>query len=139
MTTLIRPTQLAEMLDVSESTIKRWCLRLSEFLSEYATPSHRSQRRLTEQDVLLLRRVKELLDTGLSLEAIAAQLKEESLKLPADLPAASGVASDARDPWSTLEDALARIAIQEQRSAQLEAGLERLSQEVETLKTGARQ
>jgi len=136
MTTLLKPAQLAEMLGVSEPTVKRWCLRLPEFLSEHANPGHGSHRRLTEQDGLVLRRVKALLDTGLSLEAIAVQLRNELTEPLADLPAPSASASETRDPWPALEEALARIAIQDQRFAQLEARLERLSQEFEAFKAG---
>jgi DNA-binding transcriptional MerR regulator len=85
----------------------------------------------------VLRRAKTLLDSGLSLEAIAVQLRKEITEPLADLPAPSASGFDTRDPWSTLEDALARIAIQDQRFAQLEARFERLNQQFEAFRAGA--
>jgi DNA-binding transcriptional MerR regulator len=97
------------------------------YLSEHANPGYGSYWRLTEKDVEVLRRVKTLLDSDLSLEAIAVQLRKELTEPLADLPAPSAAGSESRDPWPTLEDALARIAIQDQRFAQLEARFERLN------------
>lgn len=139
MTTLLKPAQLAELLGVSEPTIKRWCLRLSEFLSEHANPAHGSQRRLTEQDVFVLRHVKALLDTGLSLEAIAVQLRKEAGETPTELSTVAASPLESNDPWAVLRDALAQIASQNERIATLETRLERLSHEVEALKIGGRQ
>jgi DNA-binding transcriptional MerR regulator len=137
MTNLLKPTQLANLLDVSEPTIRRWCLRFSEFLSSHATPTHGSRRRLTEQDVLVLRRVKALVDTGLSLDAIELRLRQEPDEPLPELPDLPAIAPETRDPWAALDDALRQIAGQNQRIAQLEDRLERLSQEIKTLKTGA--
>lgn len=136
MNSLLKPSQLAEMLDVSEPTIRRWSLRFKAFLSDYATPTQGSRRRLTEQDVLVLRRVKALVDAGFSLDAIETQLQQE----PAEpLPELSSMqASDAKlqDPFSAIAQALAQIATQDERIARLEARFERLREEVKTLKTG---
>jgi len=137
MTNLLKPTQLADLLGVSEPTIRRWCLRFPEFLSPQATPTHGSRRRLTEEDVLVLRRVKALVDTGLSLDAIEIRLRQEPAEPLPDLPELPTVASQTRDPWTALDDALRQIADQNQRIAQLEGRLERLSQEVETLRSVA--
>ena len=86
MNTLLKPAQLAEMLDVSEPTIRRWSLRFKAFLSDHATPTQGSRRRLTEQDVLVLRRVKALVDTGFSLDAIETQLQQEPVEPLPELP-----------------------------------------------------
>jgi DNA-binding transcriptional MerR regulator len=137
MTNLLKPTQLADLLNVSEPTIRRWCLRFSAFLSSHATPTHGSRRRLTEQDVLVLRRVKALVDTGLSLDAIELRLRQGPDEPLPELPDLPAIVSETRDPLAALDDALRQITGQNQRIAQLEARLERLSQEIETLKASA--
>jgi hypothetical protein len=71
------------------------------------------------------------------LEAIAVQLRKELTEPLTDLPALSAAGSESRDPWPALEDALARIAIQDQRFAQLEARFERLNQQFEAFRAGA--
>jgi DNA-binding transcriptional MerR regulator len=137
MTNLLKPTQLADLLGVSEPTIRRWCLRYPEFLSPQATPTHGSRRRLTEDDVLVLRRVKALVDTGLSLDAIELRLRQEPAEPLPDLPALASAMAEAQGRGLTLNDALMQIADLNQRMTQLEARLERLSQLVEALKLAA--
>lgn len=136
MTTLLKPAQLAELLDVSEPTIRRWCLHFKAYLSDYATPSQGSRRRLTEQDVLILRRVKALADAGFSLDAIGSQLQREPVELLPDLPSVPASDAKAQDPFTAIAQALAQIATQDERIARLEARLERLNHEVENLKMG---
>ena len=134
MNNLLKPSQLAEMLDVSEPTIRRWSLRFKAFLSDYATPTQGSRRRLTEEDVLVLRRVKALVDAGFSLDAIETQLQQEPVEpLPA-LPSMQASDAKLQDPLSAIAQALAQIDNQDERIARLEGRVERRSQEVETLK-----
>ena len=133
MNSLLKPSQLAEMLDVSEPTIRRWCLHFKTYLSDFATPTQGSRRRLTEQDVLVLRRVKALVDAGFSLDAIETQLQQEPAEPLPELPLMQAD-TKLQDPFSAIAQALAQIATQDERIARLEARFERLSQEVENLK-----
>ena len=124
------------MLDVSEPTIRRWSLRFKAYLSDHATPTQGSRRRLTEQDVLVLRRVKALVDAGFSLDAIESQLQQEPAEPLPELPSMQASDTKSQDPFSAIAQALAQIAIRDERIARLEARFERLSQEVENLRTG---
>jgi DNA-binding transcriptional MerR regulator len=139
------PKQVAESLGVSGSTVRRYAAVFGDLLSGYANPGEGKRRSFTSADVDMLRLIQSYLGAGLSEQQTRAQLASHqpaaaSVRDPADsfygspLEQALAVLADQKP----LLDAQARqIAEQGERIGRLEARLERLSQEVETLKAGA--
>jgi DNA-binding transcriptional MerR regulator len=78
------PQAVAKKIDVSVQSVRRWADTYKEFLSDSANPTTGKTRLYTENDVKTLRRIKELRDTGLTPEAIAASLPKPTKSQPED-------------------------------------------------------
>jgi DNA-binding transcriptional MerR regulator len=73
--TLRSPHLVANELDISPATLRRWSDEFTDFLSIGAGASKsRSHRRYTEQDVATLALIKELMNSGLTYEQVRLQL-----------------------------------------------------------------
>ncbi len=70
--------QVATQLEVSSSTLRRWCQEFASFLSETATnPASESEpTRYTDEDVNVLTTVKELLAEGFTYQQVASRLEK---------------------------------------------------------------
>lgn len=71
--TLYDPKQVSEMLGLPASSLRRYAVDWSAYLSEYANRSGR-KRRYTDQDILILKKVRELTSQRRGADEIAAQL-----------------------------------------------------------------
>ena len=140
------PKQVADSLGVSSSTVRRYAATFGDMLSEYANPESGKRRSFTTADIDILRVIQGYLAAGLSEEETRRQL---SIHEPATIALRespeSTHGSSLEETLSVvvdqkqLLDAQARlIAEQGERIGRLEARLERLSQEIETLRAGAR-
>lgn len=74
-TKLYTPAAAAALISVSPSTLRNWCGQFKAHLSPGATPEPGAERILTEQDVVILQRVKELRDQYRSYDDIARDLE----------------------------------------------------------------
>jgi len=70
----LQPYQVAELLGVNVGTIRRWCGWHDSLLSESANPPPGGRRRLTAQDMEVLRAVQAARNEGLQTPAINARL-----------------------------------------------------------------
>ena len=69
--TLRSPHLVANELDISPATLRRWSDEFTDFLSIGAGASKsRSHRRYTDQDVATLALIKELMNSGLTYEQV---------------------------------------------------------------------
>lgn len=68
------PSEAAALIAVSPSTLRNWCGQFRQFLSAGATPEPGAERILTDRDVVILQRVKELRDHHVSYDQIAKEL-----------------------------------------------------------------
>jgi DNA-binding transcriptional MerR regulator len=139
------PKQVADSLGVSSSTVRRYAATFGDMLSEYANPESGKRRSFTTADIDILRVIQGYLAAGLSEEETRRQLSiHEPTTIALREPAEHAYGSSLEQTLSVLADqkplldAQARqIAEQGERIGRLEARLERLSQEIETLKAGA--
>lgn len=66
--------QVADLLNTSVSTVRRWAPLFRNRLSEQANPPAGGHRRFSEADVAVLRQVQELVQTGTPIEDVAQRL-----------------------------------------------------------------
>lgn len=71
---LLSPQAVAQALDFSETTLRRWSDEFSDYLSPEANPAGKGHRRYTAADVETLRSIKELMNQGLTYEQVWQQL-----------------------------------------------------------------
>ena len=140
------PSQVAEMLDISPPTLRRWSKRFASSLSEGARPGQGRHRNYTHEDVEIMRRAKELLALGLTYEKVADILtvqpqREEVLSLSVPEEGA-GSLTQLQSGWvrafqaiaqrdAELSQALETIADQRQEIQELKRGLEDLERKLE--------
>jgi DNA-binding transcriptional MerR regulator len=87
------PQAVAKQIDVSVQSVRRWADTYKDFLSESANPAPGKTRLYTWADVEVLRRIKELRDSGLTPEAITINLSVPTKSLPTDISAIASVAA----------------------------------------------
>jgi DNA-binding transcriptional MerR regulator len=74
---------VAKELDISVASLRRWSDEFTDYLSEEAGASkNRSHRRYTDQDVRILRIIKELMNDGLTYEQVRKHLVDQSIDQP---------------------------------------------------------
>lgn len=122
------PSDVADELNISSSTLRRWSTEFADFLSESAglpelsssgEPVHR---RYAEEDVKVLGTVSELLSRGLTYREIAAQLERVRQGLNdetrgnelAVMPSASESSSALSTSFSFLGSAMERVVESQQ-------------------------
>ncbi len=80
---LLTPGEVAQMLGISSSTLRRWSTRFAEFLSSGAghsvggSSSH-THRRYTQEDVAVLRIIRDMLSQGFTYEHVLNSLSLRS-------------------------------------------------------------
>ncbi len=65
----IKPVDVARQLGIADSTLRRYCTDFARHLSPDAAPEAGVRRRFRSSDVAILKRAKELLDMGNTIEA----------------------------------------------------------------------
>ena len=70
------PKAVAGELEVSPATLRRWSQKFSDYLSPEANSSGpgRSHRRYTDDDLAILRIIKEFMNNGMTYEQVHQQL-----------------------------------------------------------------
>lgn len=128
--TLLTPGQVAALLKLDESTVRRYCRQFAEHLSPSASATGR-RRRFTSSDVAILARARDLLRSHTPAEVGALLSIVESEPAPAavttTLPALADEVGQARALLATLgaevrrqaEEQRAQIAEQAHRIAEL--------------------
>ena len=76
--TLYSPPEAAQIVDIAEPTLRAWVAKHGDLLSEYARRSKRRQ--YTERDIIVLQRIKGLVDDGVGHSEVA--MKVAALGLP---------------------------------------------------------
>lgn len=70
----ITPNEMAEQLDITPHTLRRWCAYHGAYLSPGANPPTGQARRFTGRDLEVLKQAKLLREGGLTVAAINKQL-----------------------------------------------------------------
>ncbi len=110
--------QCATELNVSVTTLKRWAKDFAPFLSPSgAVTGDGSGRRFNEDDVVVLRRIKEQLTSGLSTEEVVEQLHAEGRGETVSSALATREASGQSVGFVVLTDTL-RAMIENQQTIQ---------------------
>ncbi len=112
--------QVATELGVSSSTLRRWSKDFGPFLSPSgAVGNDGVSRRFSDEDVVVLRRVKEQLATGSSTDEVAEQLQSEGRGETSALTttSADGTLSNPNAAFVLLTDTL-RAMIENQQTIQ---------------------
>ncbi len=143
------PQEAADLLTaagykVSSDTVRRMCERYGRHLSPSANPEPGTPRRLTAEDVAILRAARAYRDQGLDTEQIDDQLSQLVLDEPVDVPTLPAEAApELPEPLlilqrmaatlerttgalERLENVISQQADQEERIARLERENERL-------------
>lgn len=71
---LYGPTEAAELLNTSSTTIRRWSEWFAEHLTEDARPGSGARRAFTDSDIATFRRAQKMLRSGLTWEQVNEQL-----------------------------------------------------------------
>lgn len=77
MATTYNPTAAAAQLGISASSLRNWCRDFADLLSDGASPAPGSERKLTDQDIAILLRVKDLRAQGMDTSSIQKALQQE--------------------------------------------------------------
>jgi len=99
---MITPGQIAENLQVSSATVRRWSARFASYLSPQTPGKKRSY---TANDLAVLSRVRDLTKNGLTLSVVAGQLAVM------DQPAQSTALITLTDFAKSLNSVLDHVAI----------------------------
>ena len=71
------PKAAAALLDISVSSLRNYCATYKAFLSADASPAPGTERKLSDHDIAVLQRIRELRATGLDTAAIVEALQTE--------------------------------------------------------------
>lgn len=140
---MLKPTELANWLGVSTSTVRRWSTVYADYLSHSATGGDGRHRTYSDLDARILAYVGSLSRQGLTEEEIALSLNELRAQGWADLPTMPGrpsggeplrlVSEDAAETaLATVKQQLMReISLKQERISELEEDLQRVRTEVQ--------
>jgi DNA-binding transcriptional MerR regulator len=124
------PHQVGQLLGVNSYTVRRWCADYPGHLSANANPEKGNPRRLTGQDVEVLREVQRMRAEGLQTPAINERLSEVIFQAPVveaspaspahpQLPISAGAIVEALQ--SVVAPVEARLQVQDVRLQALES------------------
>lgn len=110
--------EIATELGISQQTLKNWTREFAPFLSPPG-PLGDSARRFTEEDVLVLKRIKEHLAAGLTFEETAAELQGDGLgeRFEGEVGRTALTVTTAQQGFAVLTDTL-RAMIENQQTIQ---------------------
>lgn len=131
------PKQVAESLGVSGSTVRRYAATFGDLLSDYANPGAGRRRSFSSADVEMLRQIQSFLGAGLSEQEARAQLavhRPPEVRLRETGDSTYETLAALADQKPLLEAQARQIADQGERIGRLEVRVDRLAQEIETLK-----
>lgn len=111
-------TEMASELGISAQTLKNWTRDFAPFLSP-AGPLGENSRRFTEDDVFVLKRIKDHLAAGLTFEETAQELRSDGYGASTNGDGQSGALTvpNAQQGFGVLTDTL-RVMIENQQTVQ---------------------
>lgn len=115
------PHDVAGLTNVSVQSVRRWAEYHSSHLSSTANPAPGQPRRFTWADIETFRRIKELRDIGLSVEAINLKLSEDKAVVAIKNPTTAVSVMAAQDAPGTPDSTQVLIVAQEAILRRLEA------------------
>lgn len=131
--TLYKPGDVAEFIESSTDTVRRYSARFARFLSESAHPGKGKARLYNSEDVYLLQAVKRLTEQGLTYDDIERELENlsipESFKMiesPPDLPPPLVVLQQIANALETLIQQNKRIDGLEKQVAHLQSEITKM-------------
>lgn len=134
-TTLYNPAAAAAIIRISPSTLRNWIRQFAAHLSPTANPPPGAERVLTQRDVAILQRVKELRDQFKGydeIESILATMPAEEAVTPY-IDAGPPVIEVAPEPPRTADTTMQVISYIDDR---IEARYNTLQGQIDDLKTG---
>ena len=138
---LLTVGQVAQELDLSAQSVRRYAHEFRDHLGPDANPGHGATRQFTPEDVQVMRAAKRFLMSGLTYEVTNERLDLVSIDVPSDPPPTASTAVDLQPLQSTVSIVLAHIDRMDQtlQSALTQATTDRhtlieLSAQLETLK-----
>ena len=136
------PGEVAKQLGCSVQTIRRWCNTFYPYLSEGASPPTGQRRKLTPNDVEVLKRVHELAGRGFTFAQIAPMLEHtpEPEKTPATTDMVPVLEKESSHEASTaLVSVLADVVDQRDQLRELEEVQRELVEQVQSLQEDRQQ
>ena len=138
----IKPVDVARQLGIADSTLRRYCTDFSRHLSPDAAPDDAgTRRRFRPSDVAVLKRAKELLDMGNTIEGVNDLLGLDDFSTieaeeAQETPSSATPASDATQALVSLlgGQVIATQADQAQRLSRQDAELGDLAEQVADLR-----
>jgi len=111
-------TEMASELGISAQTLKNWTRDFAPFLSP-AGPLGENARRFSEDDVFVLKRIKDHLAAGLTFEETAQELQSDGYGIATNGDGQSGALTvpNAQQGFGVLTDTL-RVMIENQQTVQ---------------------
>lgn len=106
-----RPADAANWLGVTTNTIRMWCGRYAEFLSEDANPEKGKARSLTQRDMMVFKIVADGVNNKLTHDEIAEQLVEMGESIPNSIEGAEDEAESPETPQDEPGEAIAPTSI----------------------------
>ncbi|RME83436.1 MAG: MerR family transcriptional regulator [Caldilineae bacterium] len=102
----LRPSEVAQRLGISPATLRRWSQQFGEFLSNNASTtgtgnSGRSHRRYSVEDVVVLERIQQMLQKGMTYESVREYFSVSGAVAPSQAAVAGEPEFDGED--ETLE------------------------------------
>lgn len=71
-----KTNDVATMLDITTETVRDWCKRYADFLSDNATPNMGGTRSFTDDDILIFTTINTLRNQGMNHDQVLEQLNE---------------------------------------------------------------
>ncbi|GEM_PF-3179395 len=137
----IKPVEVARQMGIADSTLRRYCTDFARHLSPDAAPDAGVKRRFRPSDVAILKRAKELLDMGNTIEAVNDLLALEDFSTveaeeAQEPPPGATPASDATQALVSLlgGQVIAAQADQAQRLSRQDAELGDLAEQMADLR-----
>lgn len=149
----IKPVDVARQLGIADSTLRRYCNDFATHLSPDAAPEAGVRRRFRPSDVAMLKRAKELLDAGNTIEETNEVLalvgiSTEEAEIAQEAPASAQPATDTTQALVSLlggqvvaaqADQAQRLTRQDQELAELTATVGDLRERLARLEAQAEQ
>jgi DNA-binding transcriptional MerR regulator len=137
----IKPVEVARQMGIADSTLRRYCTDFARHLSPDAAPDAGVKRRFRPSDVAILKRAKELLDMGNTIETVNDLLALDDFSTveaeeAQETPPGATPASDATQALVSLlgGQVIAAQADQAQRLSRQDAELGDLAEQIADLR-----
>ena len=106
---LLTVGQVAQDLDLSAQSVRRYAHEFRDHLGPDANPGHGATRQFSSEDIQVMRAAKRFLMSGLTYETTNQRLDLVSIDVPSDPPPTASTAVDLQPLQSTVSIVLAHI------------------------------